>query len=294
MGKTLQEIKSFVKVYAQSAYKGNQKRKIYQNISTYCMFVGYPRSGHSLVGSLLDAHPDIIIAHELDALDYFRQGFSRQQVYHLILENSHQFATAGRKWSGYSYEVPNQWQGKFRNLQIIGDKKGGKTTRDIGLNPQLLHSIKEKINVPIKFIHVTRNPYDNISKIRHKNKELMRLVAQKQGRKADQDIDSLSAAIRAYFFLCETVQFMEKEVDKNNWLDIRQESLIADPIGVLRKLCAFLDVEPKEDYLQDCAQIIFTSPHKARHQSNWNQELIELVRNEMKRFEFLTGYSFAE
>ncbi len=26
------------------------------------MFIGYPRSGHSLVGSLLDAHPNIIVA----------------------------------------------------------------------------------------------------------------------------------------------------------------------------------------------------------------------------------------
>ena len=47
---------------------------MFETIQLYCMFVGYPRSGHSLVGTLLDAHPDIVIAHELDALRHIRAG----------------------------------------------------------------------------------------------------------------------------------------------------------------------------------------------------------------------------
>ena len=39
-------------------------------LERFCLFVGYPRSGHSLVGSLLDAHPDIAISHELHVLRY--------------------------------------------------------------------------------------------------------------------------------------------------------------------------------------------------------------------------------
>ena len=37
-------------------------------LRSFCLFIGYPRSGHSLLGSLLDAHPDIAIAHEVNAL----------------------------------------------------------------------------------------------------------------------------------------------------------------------------------------------------------------------------------
>src|SRR5687767_7508658 len=51
-------------------------------VSSYVFFVGYPRSGHSLVGSLLDAHPDMAIAHEMDALRFVR-GYSRNQLFHL-------------------------------------------------------------------------------------------------------------------------------------------------------------------------------------------------------------------
>ena len=46
----------------------------FEKLQAYCMFIGYPRSGHSLVGSLLDAHPNIIIAHELNALQFVVAG----------------------------------------------------------------------------------------------------------------------------------------------------------------------------------------------------------------------------
>jgi len=82
------------------------------------MFVGYPRTGHSLIGSLLDAHPRIVIAHELDALELFQWGFSQRQVFHLLLENSRKMAAAGRSHHGYSYGVPNQWQvGRDKEIQ---------------------------------------------------------------------------------------------------------------------------------------------------------------------------------
>lgn len=38
--------------------------ELYNDIETFVMFIGYPRSSHSLVGSILDAHPEIIISNE--------------------------------------------------------------------------------------------------------------------------------------------------------------------------------------------------------------------------------------
>ena len=113
-------------------------RKDLEGIERYCMFIGYPRSGHSLVGSLLDAHPDIIIAHELDALRYVELGLTRDQIYSLILERSRQFTESGRVWSEYQYAVPNQSNGKYRELKVIGDKKGGITSLKLNENPMLL------------------------------------------------------------------------------------------------------------------------------------------------------------
>ena len=41
-------------------------RKLYDGIQTFVLFIGYGRSGHSLVAAILDAHPKIVIAHEFD------------------------------------------------------------------------------------------------------------------------------------------------------------------------------------------------------------------------------------
>ena len=35
-----------------------------EGVEKFVFFVGYPRSGHSIIGSVMDAHPDIVIAHE--------------------------------------------------------------------------------------------------------------------------------------------------------------------------------------------------------------------------------------
>lgn len=57
-------------------------------VENFCMFIGYPRSGHDLVSSLLDAHPNAVIAHELDALERVRERIARQKLYKLLVDNS--------------------------------------------------------------------------------------------------------------------------------------------------------------------------------------------------------------
>ena len=248
------------------------------------MFVGYPRSGHSLVGSLLDAHPNIIIGHELNALKLFKQGVNPREIYYSLLQNSRRKATEGRQETGYSYEVSNQWQGTFQSLKVIGDKKGSGTSRVISEHPEILNTLSHKLDVPVKFIHVTRNPYDNISTIvsmAYLNKpELYR-------KKPD-----LTYGINAYFTKCETIVYLKKQISESDILDVRHESLIDDPKTVLGKICDFLEIETNNNYLDDCASIVFKSPKKTRFNYDWSDELINKVKNKIDQYEFLQGYSY--
>jgi hypothetical protein len=82
--------------YLSSYYKGRENWELFDKVYIYCMFIGYSRSGHSLVGSLLYAHPNAIIAHELDALKFAKVGFDKHQVYQLLLDNSRRFVRRGR------------------------------------------------------------------------------------------------------------------------------------------------------------------------------------------------------
>jgi hypothetical protein len=57
------------KVFPRSLYRGSRDRRMFEQIEA-CLFIGYPRSGHSLIGSLIDAHPHAALGHELDLLKY--------------------------------------------------------------------------------------------------------------------------------------------------------------------------------------------------------------------------------
>ena len=86
------------------------------------MFIGIGRSGTTLIGALLDAHPNMAIANQQTTPKYLRPRlFSRSQIFYLLLRNSRN-AVRTRRMGGYSYAVTGQWQGRFDALEVIGDK----------------------------------------------------------------------------------------------------------------------------------------------------------------------------
>lgn len=263
------------KLYFNTAYQGFKFRDALADVETYCMFVGYPRSGHSLVGSLLDAHPHMIIAHEADALKYLQAGFSQRQIFSLLLERSRAFAEAGGLWSGYSYKVPDQWNGRFQKLLIIGDKKGGRSTRRLTSNPELLDCLRRTVRVRVKLLHVVRNPYDNISTICRRSRE-----------------HDLNASTDFYFSLCETIARIKGQIESDDFVDIRLESVIENPRRCLTELCRFLGVELSKDYVDACSSIVFSSPHQSRRDVAWSDSLKDRVRAQVDRFPFLHGYRY--
>jgi hypothetical protein len=262
--------------YPLSLWGGIRHRKLFEDVETYFMFIGYPRSGHGLIGSLLDAHPSMVVANELNTLKYLYAGFRKNQICYLLLQSSQSFAEAGAKWSGYSYRVPYQWQGRFKKLQILGDRKGGSSALILSLYPSLLERLRNTFGIPVKFIHVTRNPYDNISTI---------------CRKHDMN---LMESIDYYFSLCEAVTDISKRLNSDELFEFSHESFIHDPENRLKEICAFLGVNGSEDYLSDCADIVFTSPHKTRDNVQWNKRLMDMVEERIAQFPFLNGYSFED
>ena len=77
-------------------------------------------------------------------------------------------------------------------------------------------------------------------------------------------------------------------------IDVRHESLMEDPKSVLRELCGFLGLGYEDDYLEDCASIVFKSPHKSRYEVEWDDEMLDVVRAGICRFDFLEGYSYED
>ena len=243
-------------------------------VESYTMFVGHPRSGHTLVKALLNAHPEIVIGQEANILKYVSLGFNRWMLYSMILASDQYFHGAGRTWGQYGYQVPNQWQGKYQQLKIIGDKKAGRSTYLLGKNPDLLSRLQRKVKVPIKLFFVARNPFDTIATI---------------SRKHDY---SLAEGIGLYLRLCRNVVDIRSANPEIPMLTIYLEKLIERPREELQRMLDFTGLKTDEAYLSDCASIVFSSPNLSRNQVDWPPEMIARVEKGIQDFEDLQGYSF--
>ena len=248
----------------------------YPDLRAFCLFASYGRSGHSLVGSLLDAHPDVVIAHEANALRLVAEGMKRDELYQTLLDNSHRSFERGRKQSGYSYVVEGQWQGRYRTLLVIGDKSGGRTTKLIERTG--LRRFARTVGLPLRIIHQTRNPYDIIAR---------RSLVLRDG------VPKRSVA-EAITDLAAMTDVNEKLIGEGRYevTTIRHEALIADPQDELARLCEFVGVEPGPGYLDACAAIVYESPHRTRDRVEWSEADRRAVDEIIARHAFLRGYSF--
>lgn len=258
----------------------NYKRAL-SNIRYYTFFVGWGRSGHSLFGSILDSHPAFAIAHELDVLPLIDAGLSRSQIFALILENSTAFATSngGRGWSGYSYNVPNQWQGKGEDLHILGDKKGGSSTEYLTyVNKYVLKKLRTRIGVPLKVIFYHRNPFDILASS---------ALRSKRNRVRANEIMFL------FDFLAPTVHRLRQELELNELVEIYHEDFIMSPESTLKNTFAIFGEKANNMFLKNASSILKTTPHKTREKVNWDQKDIKLIEKKISTFEFFqNNYTF--
>jgi hypothetical protein len=251
------------------------RRDAFGRIETFVLFIGYPRSGHSLIGSLLDAHPEMVVCPGADVLHYVRAQFDRDQLFAALLRQDRRIMSRNRRLTGYEYAVPEQWQGRFRRLRVIGDQRGGATTDQLDQQPELLERLRQTLGVPLRLIHALRNPYDSIS-----------TMSRRSGA-------PLEVCVDRYFALASANGRIRQRLDQADaLLDMRHESLIENPRSALESLCSFLGVDASEPYLEDCARIVFPAPKRRRYEAPWNSELIGAVRVRMAGFEFLRGYGW--
>lgn len=241
------------------------------SIESLCLFVGYPRSGHSLVGQLLNAHPNALIAHELDLLGFVELGsLSRDEVYWLLRQQKRWFARRRYQWGSYDYQLGNL--PREGPLLVIGDKKGGRTALRLARQPELLTRLSRKTGLPVKLVHVVRHPLDNIAS-RH-----------------DRAGGSLLATIGEHFDRASVISHLIKE-GNFSILTIHLEDLIANPTAVLNKLREFLDLPESMQWIRACEAKLLDSPPRSRDLiENWDPLILDLIWNMADRCSFYDGY----
>jgi hypothetical protein len=269
------------RAYAASSRGSRSSSALFSAVETYCSFIGTSRSGTSVIGALLDAHPEAVIASGIGDLKYANAGFGRLRLYRLLLEDARASARVGRHFppTPYAYEVPGLWQGRFERIRVIGDKQAEGVALRLQARPWLLDRLRRTVGVPIRLVHVVRNPFDNIS--------TMAIRAAANGGPPD-----LETAADDYFTLCQAVQRVKERTPEEEIVEVRYERFVEDPVATLRELWLRLGLEPTPEYLERCASVVWKSPHKSRHEIEWSSKLRRKVAQRTAELPFLRGYAF--
>jgi sulfotransferase family protein len=252
-----------------------------QELRSFCLFIGYPRSGHSLLGALLDAHPDVAIAHGTNVLRLIAEGAGdRTELIRGLVGSAAADAErkGGRRATGYSYAVPGQWQGQVRVLRVVGAKAGEKATVRIGRDPRDLARLRRLVRAPIRLLHVTRNPFDMIAR--------MALIT--KGGKPERTIAGATK------FTARLARINARTIgeQRDDVLTVRHETFVRDPRSELRRIAGFLGVEPEPDWIEACAALVFPSPKLARDLAAWTPEERAAVEQLITEYDFFDGYSW--
>jgi len=145
----------------------------------------------------------------------------------------------------------------------------------------LLNIMEQRVGLPVKYIHVYRNPFDNITTWARGGNLVKKPVTEKD----------LELIISKYFATAEMIYHLKKD-SKIEIIDIKHEDFIKHPKELLEFLVNKIGLETNEDYLESCGKIVFESPKKTRHSVDWPEHLVNLVMLNMSKYPWLEDYNF--
>lgn len=232
-----------------------------QHVDQFLMFLGHAHSGHSIIGAIIDSHPDAAIANEINVpklmVDF---NLSALDIYKVTLHNA--LSQFEKNWTntGYRYNIPDSYQGRIKQLRVLGDKKGGGSTRVIRNNPWVFTQLLKMYKDQFKLIHVKRNLYDNIAAFAHYWQEPI----------GEQHV------IR-YFENLATIQTCQNKIKPAQWLTLDHDEFIDNLDQSLDQLFNFLHLELTEKHRINIKSIVNKSPHSRRNTIQWPKNVHELI-----------------
>jgi Sulfotransferase family len=261
--------------FGRAAIHAVRDHRAFRDLERFLFFVGYPHSGSSLVGSLLNSHPEVVVSHEADVLRYVKPGIPRTLLLEMVLEGDRRFARIGRRWMHIDYGFPGTSQGTFVRLRVAGDKKAQQSARRIRDDPEILDRLRRTVRVPIRVLHIVRNPFDNITSMHRRP-----------------DKERLSEVIDHYRWVADAVEVVRGYLDESEFLAVRYESIASDPTGRMSEICRFLGVDAPEAYQAICRCFIQPSRGRSRDRIAWPPEERREVEKLIGTHDLLAGYSF--
>ena len=305
----------------------NLPQEVIDGVEKFVFFIGYPRSGHSIVGSLLDAHPHMVIAHEFKLFKKLANDMShhssqqllqsKQQLFNALYKASVRDSTVGvrtehRDAKNYTLSLDSPWLGRYDGyVSVVGEKTGGITASTFSESPEkfkeIYETLERTVGVPIKAFHCVRNPYDmvatgamyELSRKKH-DPRFVSAFKSNMSKLQDAEFDKarfdnekvLERYVNVIDKLASAVVETTELMGSDNVLELHNSDLVDDPWAALTKICSFLDIECPPDYLKSCSDKVFKSVSKSRELVVWPQTLRNEMEAMMDRYQFFHRYSF--
>lgn len=267
-------------------YRLKAKKKLYSiksiffdkyvtNVNSICAFVSFMRSGHTLFGSLLNAHPEMTVSNEIGIGHLMRMGFSEREILRMIIGKDYEFRQSGREWTGYDYEVEGGSQGNYQDLVVVGDKHGPDLIYNYLEDESVYKYIKKSKKNYFIFYHI-RNPYDMIA----------------TGTiKGDKKLNKISE------YVCNEIERSVKVVgDLRNINNVRvlktyYKNIVNDTKGVLVDVMDVMGLSAPKSYLEACADHVFEQPSITRDEVDWDADSVDLVEKTCNEFDSFARYA---
>ncbi len=242
----------------------------FQSLEGFLLVLGNARSGSTLLGALLDAHPEAVMGNETLSSQEFWRERDRRSILEEIAANSDRHRNSGKEWEGYQYGI----RGSDRKsvVRLAGDKIWNPATLLLHGDHALWPRLEETLGVPVRALHVLRDPFDVVA-----------TMSLRSGA-------SLGDRIRWYFMHCEAVMALSERLDESTLRTVRLEELIARPGEEMTALCGWLGLDAGEDYLNACRERVFARPRRTRSDVSWEAEEIRMMVERAGDYSFLHPY----
>ena len=237
-------------------------QQVITGVEKFVIFVGNIKSGHTMIASLMDAHPNMVISNEYMLFHRFELLKNKMKLFNTLYESSwneshHGKYSAFYSLSGHHYGVGIvsnfSWHGMYKNLKVIGDKCGAETVYVYQSDPshfrKLLKQLSDTLQIQVMAVHVIRNPYDVIATNCFPSSMTSGINRPTEKNKFN-DTNCLKKIVLRVIEVEDVVMSMKNDAELSlKILDIHNADYVKTPVETVKKICEFLEVDCPEGYL---------------------------------------------
>ena len=225
----------------------------FDTLRYYIIFMRYKRSGSALLVNLIDAHPNAIFVRNEELYAKTNKWDEPNGIYEHLYNSSKRYRN--RPFSANGYKYPIEGVGRAVDPVVIGHKSSTRHYLPIAESSDKLAAFQKAVNLPLKFLHLVRSPYDQVN-ARWQQKEFRRIEAPLGGL-----IEHVAE---------QTEGNAKMRAQATAYYQVHYEDLKGHPVAMMAAVCHFLGLPIISKHLMYCGDLVNQTPEKKA--TTWTKE----------------------